>query len=362
MAFRDLLDGESTEVKGSGAKPWVVKRVGDDYSCNCPSWRNQGAPTNARTCKHIISVRGKEAEDARLAAAGPNAGKRPEVAAAEADAGRALRGDEKAALFGPKILLAQNWWDEEPDPTGWWMSEKLDGVRAYWDGTKFLSRQGNVYKAPAWFTADLPAHQLDGELWMGRGKFQQTLSIVRSSAAGPEWEQIQYVTFDMPHLTTPFEDRQAAMASAWGYYSMLPQRLAMTRHWLRLEQTKCMSTTHMLAELQRLVDLGGEGLMLREPGSLYEIGRSTTLLKVKRFHDAEAIVVGYTKGKGKNKGKVGSLEMRMPNGKQFDLNAKTEELRRNPPPVGATVTYRYTELTDGGIPKCTSYVAVRDGY
>src|SRR5689334_6705459 len=146
----DLLDGESVEMKGSGSKPYVLKNVGGVYSCTCPAWRNQSLGIEKRTCKHLRKLRGDAAEEARIGGAVP-------VRKTKAE------GDEEGE--GPPVLLAERW-DNEADLAGWWMSEKLDGVRAYWDGTQFLSRLGNVYVAPEWFVAGLPSTPLDGELWI----------------------------------------------------------------------------------------------------------------------------------------------------------------------------------------------------
>src|SRR5436305_1167004 len=152
----DLQDGQTALVKGSGAKPWEIKNVGGVYSCNCPAWRNQSKPIEQRTCKHIIAYRGEEAEQARVGAA---------IAAPRKPAG------EKKE--GPPLLLAEAW-DTEADVSGWWMSEKLDGVRAYWDGKQFLSRYGNLIHVPDYFMAGLPEVPLDGEMWLGRKQFQRT--------------------------------------------------------------------------------------------------------------------------------------------------------------------------------------------
>src|SRR5947209_4846684 len=150
----DLQDGDSIEMQGSGAKPYVLKNTGGVYSCSCPAWRNQSVAIERRTCKHLRKLRGDAAETARVGGALPQ---RPAAAA----------GDQATAA-GPPLLLAETW-DNATDLTGWWMSEKLDGVRAYWDGRQFLSRLGNLYHAPDWFTAGLPADvPLDGELWIDR--------------------------------------------------------------------------------------------------------------------------------------------------------------------------------------------------
>jgi DNA ligase-1 len=268
--------------------------------------------------------------------------------------GRSLRQDEKAKINGPPLLLAQKYDDfDDLDPTGWHCSEKLDGVRGYWNGKDFISRQSNVFYAPAWFKAGLPDHPLDGELWMGRQMFQETLSIVRSMDSGDRWKQVKYVTFDMPKHGGVFEARMAAL-HALKAGSKIPYMEVHTHSPVK-------SHKDLIAELKRVVALGAEGLMLRKPGSLYEARRSATLLKLKLFQDAEAEVIGYEKStKGQFKGLVGSLNMRMPNGTTFQLNAKTVELREKPPAVGSIVTYSYTELTKDGRPKCASFIAVRD--
>jgi DNA ligase-1 len=358
--------GGQTEVKGSGVKPYILKNHdGRVFSCTCPAWRNCGGHVDRKTCKHLRSVLGNAHEDARVsggqpaapAAAAPTAAPSARsadaaatVARAEA-AGRKLRPDEKAKLNGPPILLAHKFEDAGVDPTGWWVSEKLDGVRAYWDGENFVSRQGNVYQAPAWFKEGLPREKLDGELWIGRKMFQRTISVVRQLDAGEAWREVRYLIYDSPDHGGPFEERVEACRRAAGpahFAHALPHRQVSSRKWL-------------LDELKEFVAAGAEGLMIRKPGSLYEVGRSHTLLKVKPFQDAEAVVVGHTPGKGRHKGVLGALVLRLPDGKEFSVGTGlTDAERRSPPRVGATVTYSFTELTDGGIPKCAAFVAVRD--
>src|SRR5213080_903258 len=150
----DLQDGESVEMQGSGSRPYVLKNVGGVYSCTCPAWRNQSTPIERRTCKHLRKLRGDAAEQVRLGGALPQKPKRT-------TGGGGGEGDD--APGRPPLLLAHSW-DNAADLVGWWMSEKLDGVRAYWDGRQFLSRQGNLYHAPDWFVEGLPGVPLDGAL------------------------------------------------------------------------------------------------------------------------------------------------------------------------------------------------------
>jgi DNA ligase-1 len=257
-----------------------------------------------------------------------------------------------AIVTVPKLLLAHPW-DSTTDLTGWWMSEKLDGVRAWWDGAgKFLSRQGNIYHAPAWFTAGLPSVPLDGELWLDRKAFQRTVSIVRRHDQSEHWRQISFVVFDAPAATGSFEARQKSLLEMFNE-SFLPYARV-------LEQERCGGIGHLQAELARVESLGGEGLMLRQPGSQYEAGRSSTLLKLKRFHDAEGRVVEHVPGKGRHAGRLGAVVVALPNGLTFSVGTGfTDAQRQSPPPVGSIVTYRYQELTDRGVPRFPSFVRVR---
>ena len=267
----------------------------------------------------------------------------------EARKGRKLRQDEKADLFGPPVLLANNL-EDDFDPTGWLESEKADGVRFYYNGEVFISRQGNVYQAPAWFTSSLPKIPLDGEGYMGRRKFQQTISVVKRQNGGDEWKKIKFIIFDAPAHGGTFEQRLAYLEtlSFGAYASVHPHRI-------------CTDRAEMEKHLLEIEALGGEGLMYRKPGSLYESRRSSTLLKAKPFkNDAEAEVIGYEPGKKANKGKTGGLIVRMPNGKTFSVGSGlTAKDRENPPAIGTTITYRFAGTTDDGLPKCASFLRVR---
>jgi DNA ligase-1 len=329
----DLRDGESTLMQGSGSKPYELKNVGGVYSCTCPAWRNQSVPIERRTCKHLRKLRGDAAEEARVGGALPQ---------------KPVK--EAGASEGPPLLLAERWANDS-DLAGWWMSEKLDGVRAYWDGKQFLSRLGNLYHAPAWFVAGLPDVPLDGELWVGRKRFQRTVGIVRRQDKTDLWREVTFVVFDAPGLAAPFEERL-------GFCTDHIRRHA-PPHARPHEHQRCLGLDQLRQELARIEGLGGEGLMLRQPGSKYEVGRSATLLKVKRFHDAEARVVNHLEGAGRHKGRLGALLVELPDGTRFSVGTGFSDAERgSPPAVGSVVTFRYQELSDGGVPRFPSYVGV----
>lgn len=333
----DLRDGEVAHVQGSASKPYELKNTGGVYSCSCPAWRNQSVGIERRTCKHLRKLRGDAAENARLGSL-PAPAAKPES-----------EGDEEAA-DGPPLLLAERW-DNVQDLTGWWMSEKLDGVRAYWDGKGFISRLGNPYHAPNWFVEKLPPTPLDGELWVGRKLFQRTVSIVRRQDKNDLWKEVRFLVFDAPAMDAPFEERLEQCRVALG---------GRPPHAQVHEHQVCRSVDLLRAELARVESLGGEGLMLRMPASRYVAGRSSTLLKVKTFHDAEARVVGHVAGAGRHKGRLGALEVETAEGTLFSVGTGLSDAERSAPPaLGAVITFRYQELSTGGVPRFPSFVGVR---
>jgi DNA ligase 1 len=251
----------------------------------------------------------------------------------------------------PHLLLA-NVWNPSIDPTGWWMSEKYDGLRGYWDGRKLWSRQGNIIHAPDYFLAELPRDvALDGELWIGHGKFEETISIVRSERPDDRWKRVHFMVFDAPQAKGTFEQRMQLLRATF------PQDNRFVRV---VVQECCQGVAQLLAERDRVVRLGGEGLMLRQPESVYEAGRSPTLLKVKPYDDAEATVIAYEPGKGKFAGKLGAVRVRTDDGREFSIGSGfTDAQRESPPPVGTVITYRFRGLTAKGLPRFPSYLRVR---
>jgi DNA ligase-1 len=188
---------------------------------------------------------------------------------------------------------------------------------------------------------------------LGRKQFQRCVSIVRRQDRGEAWRTIRYLVFDAPAIAATFEERQA-QCEAW-FSQAKPPYAAFHPH------QRCQDIAHMRAELERVEALGGEGVMLRQPGSRYVAGRSTTLLKVKSFRDAEARVLGHTHGAGRHAGRVGALEVELPDGTRFSVGTGLSDAERDtPPPVGSIITFRYQELSDDGVPRFPSYVGIRE--
>ncbi|KAF8747479.1 DNA ligase, partial [Rhizoctonia solani] len=354
-----MRDGEEREAKSqTSSSTYKIKRTWDHYYCTCPAWRNQGGvPVNARSCKHIKSILGEEYEAARAKLKNPHGSNspsskdsRPSKRAKKDSANSSGNGGDSIKTV-PQLLLAVKWdLAAGCDPTGWWMSEKLDGVRVYYDGKKMWSRLGNPFTPPQEFLDRLPKDvTLDGELFGGRGKFQDTVSIVKT-ANSPHWKNITFQIFDIPSRgSEPFEERVTYLKK---HFQNIPQVNV-------VEQTMCKSRDHLLETLKDVEHDGGEGVMLRQPGSEYEGKRSSSLLKVKTFYDGEAEVVGYEPGKGKHKGVTGALKCVMASGKKFSVGSGlTDKQRRVPPKVGTIVTYRFQELTRDGVPRFPTFVSI----
>jgi len=219
------------------------------------------------------------------------------------------------------------------NPKGWLMSEKLDGVRALWNGSELVTRKGNRINAPAWFTAALPPVALDGELWAGRGMFQRVLSILGS---GEGWQEITFRVFDAPAVVGGFETRLEAAAVA----------LAGCPVASIVDHVACAGIKHFRAFAGAMIDQGAEGIMLRRSGSAYKVGRSSDMLRFKPVETDEAEVIGHTEGKDSIKVSWKGLKF-----------ALTTAMR---PAVGELVTFQFMGLTDNGKPRNASFITVRN--
>jgi DNA ligase-1 len=257
----------------------------------------------------------------------------------------------QAAAAPPPLLLAKTL-AEDTEVTRYLISEKLDGVRAFWDGQAFRTRSGGTLEAPRWFVEKFPARPLDGELWAGRGRFERLSGIVRKEKPDDaEWREVRYMVFELPDAPGSFRERVRTM-----------QRIVdeMAVPWVQVvEQFELGDRQELDRKLASVIRVGGEGLILHRADAPYATGRSDDFLKMKPLHDAEATVIGHLPGKGKYKGMLGALRVRAENGLEFNLGSGlSDALRRNPPPIGAIITYRYRNLTKRGIPRFASYYRV----
>lgn len=248
-----------------------------------------------------------------------------------------------AKIYAPGIAL-----------TEYWVSEKLDGVRARWDGQHLISRGGHRIQAPDWFTADFPAVPLDGELWLGRGTFARMSGLARRhEPLDEDWRAVRFMVFDLPMSEAPFGQRLAEL-----------QRLLArvpTEHLALIEQFRVVDEQELMARLAAVEEAGGEGLMLHHDRALYRIGRSKDLLKVKSVQDAEARVLAHIPGQGKYTGMLGSLLVEDEQGRAFRIGTGFSDAeRRNPPPIGSWITFQYQGETTTGLPRFARYLRLRE--
>ncbi len=258
------------------------------------------------------------------------------------------------ALPAPPAILLANVYRDGIDVSQYLVSEKLDGVRAVWDGKTLRFRSGNQVHAPDWFLEGLPRQPLDGELWLGRGSFERLSGIVRREVPDDaEWRQVRYMIFELPDGAGNFRQRSERIVAIVRQANV---------PWLgAIEQTSTVNPKILQKMLSDVVKAGGEGLMLHRADAPYETGRSDTLLKLKPFLDAEAEVIGYSPGKGRYAGMMGALRVRAADGRIFSLGTGfSDTQRKNPPPIGAVVTYRYRQLTSGGLPRFASFMRLRE--
>lgn len=236
--------------------------------------------------------------------------------------------------------------------TDYWISEKLDGIRARWTGSELITRNANIIYTPTWFVKNFPPQTLDGELWLARHSFEKTASIVLRDNPSEDWRNIKFMLFDLPEHTGTFTQRLTEL-----YY--LADTIA-SPHVQVIPQFKLANQSQLMRKLDELVRQGAEGLMLHHTDSYYEDGRSANLLKLKKHQDAEARVIAHLPGKGKYKNMLGSLLVELDSGLQFKIGSGFSDMQRQkPPPIGTMITFKYYGLTAKGIPRFASFLRIK---
>ena len=250
-----------------------------------------------------------------------------------------------------KPILAKSFNAEKHNCKKFLMSEKLDGIRSIWNGKELFTRNGKKLNPTDDFINKLPKNVwLDGELISPNG-FQKTCSIVKTlKFQNPSWSEIKFYIFDVPKLNEPFEKRIE-------FYNQFKNDII-----IPVLQIPCDNIKHLNSFLEKITNKGGEGVMLRLQNSFYENKRSSTLLKVKKFFDREAIVLSYIDGKGKHKGKMGAIKVKcLTTNTEFKVGSGFKDREReNPPKIGSIITYKYQELTKGGKPRFPVFLRCRN--
>lgn len=249
-----------------------------------------------------------------------------------------------AANANPDVMLLQNY--DNQDIEGWVMSEKLDGVRGYWNGSQLLTRQGLQLSPPAYFTKNFPPFAIDGELFTQRNHFEEIASITKSFK-GERWEKVKLYVFDVPEAKGNLFERLDKLKN---YLADNP-----TPYIEIIEQIPVKDKAHLYEFLAEVESKQGEGVVVRNPNAPYERKRSTQILKVKTAHDEECTVISHHKGKGQFENVMGSLTCKNQRG-EFKIGSGFNlKERENPPPIGSRITYKYRGLTNSGKPRFATY-------
>lgn len=316
------------------------------------------------------------------------------------------------------LLLAYNYSPAKHNICNWYVSEKLDGARAFWDGgisrgklctdvpyantikdtkpvvaTGLWSRTGKVIHAPGYWLNQLPDCLLDGELYLGRGFFQELRKITAQHVPDVRWRDVEYKIFDSPSWSRFTKVREITIRSEYSFWVKPSPQRNCNKDWpydlvlmflekklkgsgvasiIPQEQLRMFSVAHLDDKLKEIVKKGGEGVMLRKPSFRWDCIRSHCLLKHKPTLFGDGILRGFTAGKGRLLGKIGALILDY-NGKKLELSGLTDDERefsdqirrwaeKNPGrdmlavqtchfQIGDTIQFKYRELSDDGVPK-----------
>ncbi len=234
------------------------------------------------------------------------------------------------------------------DINNWLMSEKLDGIRAYWDGKTLYTKNANKIYTTKDFTNNFPPFELDGELWTKRDDFENIQSIVLDKTPSSKWNKITYNIFEAPNAKGDFYARLEKIKK---WFDKNPNKNVRI-----IKQIVCKNKDELDKFLEKIVLLKGEGVIIKNPKLEYINKRSKNSLKVKKFYDEEGIVqkINYEKNRMK------SLNIKLKNGKTFNLGGGfSDKERLNPPKVGEQITFKYYNLTKNGKPKFASFLRIR---
>ena len=267
--------------------------------------------------------------------------------------------------FSLELLRLSEYKDQ--NVSGWLASEKLDGVRAYWDGEILLSRQGKKLNAPQSFTKNFPKFALDGELYAKGLKFEEIQATVMDKLPDEKaWSRLKFHVFDVPEASGGLLDRLEVLAK---FLKNEPND-----NLIIIKQIKMRDNAQFLKFTKDIIAKGGEGAVVREPNAPYERKRSKNALKFKKFKDAECEVIAINKGSGKYANLAGSLTCKALGGKDDEEKAGepksgtifkigsglSDEKRRNPPKIGSIITYKFQNLTANGKPRFPIFLRVRE--
>lgn len=253
-------------------------------------------------------------------------------------------------LAKENLLLLKTYKDQ--NISGYYMSEKLDGIRAFWNGEKLLSRNGHEIYAPKWFLRDFPPFKIDGELWSKRGDFENISSITSEFKPSIKWQELKFYIFEVPEQKGNLIQRLNVLKEYLKTHQNTTIRL--------IEQQICKDKAHLKSFLKSVEQKGGEGVVLREPNAQYIAKRTSKALKVKSFDDAECKVIAHHNGSGKFDNVLGSLTCKNDENVTFKIGSGfSDNERANPPKIGEIITYKYQGLTKNNKPRFPIFLRIR---
>lgn len=258
--------------------------------------------------------------------------------------------------FGHEIVLLHSFDEKQiaQNPQNYLWSEKLDGVRAYWDGKALYTRNGNKLNPPAFFLRDFPPFALDGELWSKRGEFEKIASIIQTQKDLSKWQELKFYIFEVPH-------QKGGLLQRLEFLKAYLQNHNAT-HIAIIPQNPVKNLQDLYHHLQNIIDRGGEGLVIREKNLAYYTGRKKAAMKLKPYQDSECKITQYFKGKGKFEGMVGSFLCQDQNQRIRIGSGMDENFRKNPPPLGTIITYKFFGRTQKGKPRFPTFLRIRKDY
>ncbi|AAZ28337.1 DNA ligase [Colwellia psychrerythraea] len=263
---------------------------------------------------------------------------------------------QKTQKFKPNIQHGVSY-QKVDDISQYYVSEKLDGIRGYWDGKQLFTRRGNLINSPSWFTQHWPTYPMDGELWLARGQFQLLLSCATKRIAVENkttscWRSVRFMIFDLPKHLGDFNERVIKMRT------LLVQNQSV--YLAMIDQVKLEELSALDHKLDEVIATHGEGLMLHLASAHYQQGRNPALMKLKKYQDAEATVIGYTEGKGKYQNQLGAIKVKTSDGIIFKIGSGLSDIQRaNPPKIGTIITFKYNGLTQAGIPRFARFWRIK---
>ena len=256
---------------------------------------------------------------------------------------------------------------KDQNVSGWLASEKLDGVRAYWDGENLLSRQGKKLNAPLSFTKNFPKFALDGELYAKELKFEEIQASVMDKLPDEKaWSRLKFHIFDVPEASGGLLARLEVLAK---FLKNEPND-----NLIIIKQIKMRDNAQFLKFAESIIAKGGEGAVVRESNAPYERKRSKNALKFKKFKDSECEVIAVNKGSGKYANFAGSLTCKALGGKNdkekagepkegtiFKIGSGlSDKNRQEPPKIGSIITYKFQNLTTNGKPRFPIFLRIRE--